>query len=103
MLDLGTKLETAEEADASYKQIHATAAKGPDGSLGVFVARYSDGDNISTTHTVVLSVPGRDLGKARIHLTDACRIYAEIPGECAPDGSIVLRMQPNSFAFVEVP
>jgi hypothetical protein len=87
--------------------IHAAAAKGDDGSCAVLVARYSIGrytcdDNDTATVEVTLRVPGVSLSKARCCLTDAVRTYTETPLLHRPDGSAVIRMQPYSFALVEL-
>ena len=34
-------------------------------------------------------------------LTDAVRTYTEIPLDLKGDGTVAIRMQPNSFAIVE--
>ena len=82
-------------------QFYASAAKGPDGSGAVMVARYSDDDNTSDTALVTLRVPGRSLKDARCHLTDAVRTYTEVPLDVQADGSAVFRLQPCGFALVE--
>ena len=79
----------------------ATAAKGRDGSGAVFVVRYSDDDNVSDIGTVTVRVKGRDLSRARCHLTDLVRTYTEVTVESNGDGSVTIRMQPLSFALVE--
>ena len=80
----------------------AVAAKGADGSLAVFVVRYSDDDNVSDIGTVTVRIPGRSLAGARCHLTDLVRTYTEVPLELQPDGSAKLRMMPLSFALIEL-
>jgi len=79
----------------------AVAAKGAGGSGAIAVVRYSDDNNVTDTARVTVRVPGADLGRARCHLTDAVRVYTEVPLEVQPDGSAVLRMQPLSFALIE--
>jgi len=80
---------------------YAVAAKGAGGSGAVLVVRYSDDDGVSDTATVTLRVPGRDLSKARCHLTDLVRTYTEVPVEPNGDGSATVFMQPLSFALIE--
>ena len=82
-------------------QFAAVAAKGKDGSAAVFVARYSDDDNTSETDKVTIRVPGQDLSKARCLLTDLVRTCTEVPPTRNADGSVTIRMQPNSFALIE--
>jgi len=79
----------------------AVAAKGADGAGAIVIVRYSDDNNVTDTARVTICVPGVSLKKARCHLTDAVRIYTEVPLEVQPDGSGVLRMQPLSFAMIE--
>ena len=81
---------------------HAVAAKGADGSSALFVARYSDDNNVTDTATAYLRLPGlEDARRARCHVTDAVRTYTEVPLVRADDGSYIVRLQPNSFALVE--
>jgi len=91
-----------EKQDApSAGQFYAVAAKGKDGSGAVFVTRYSDDDNVSDTGKVTIRVPGKNLAKARCHLTDFVRTYTEVPVEQQADGSVVIEMQPFTFALIE--
>ena len=46
-------------------------------------------------------LPPLDPRRVRCHVTDAVRIYTEVPLARSEDGSYLLRMQPNSFALVE--
>jgi len=79
----------------------AVAAKGKDGSNALFVARYSEDNNVTDTATVCLNLPKLDLRRARCHVTDAFRSYTEVPLFRAADGSSVVLMRPNSFVLVE--
>ena len=79
----------------------AVAAKKKDGSGAVFVVRYSEDNNVTDTATVKIVVPGVSLVNARCHLTDAVRTYTEVPLDIQPGGEGIIRMQPNSFAFIE--
>lgn len=63
--------------------------------------RLADDDNSSETGKVTLRVSGKDLSKARCHLTDLVRSYTEVPVEANGDGSVSVRMQPLSFALIE--
>ena len=80
---------------------HTTAAKGADGSGALLIARYSNDDNTSDTATVTVKLDGASLKKARCHLTDAVRVYTEVPLMPNADGTACILMQPNSFALVE--
>jgi len=78
------------------------AAKGPDGSVAIFITRYSDDDNVSDIGTVTVRVKGLSLARARCHLTDLVRSHTEVGMEILPDGSAKIRMMPNSFALIEL-
>ena len=79
----------------------AVAAKGPDGTGALFIARYSSDNNVTETAYVTINIPGVRLAKARCHLTDAVRTFTEVPLDVQADGSAIIRLQPNSFAMVE--
>ena len=79
----------------------AVAAKGPEGTGALFIARYSSDNNVTETAYVTINIPGARLAKARCHLTDAVRTYTEVPLDVRADGSAIIRLQPNSFAMVE--
>ena len=79
----------------------AVAAKGPDGTGALIVARYSNDNNVTETACVTIKVPGVRLAKARCHLTDAVRTFTDVPLDVQADGSALLRLQPNSFAMIE--
>ena len=104
LVELGTQVKvTAEAKDSKTRQLYAVAAKGKDGRLGLFIARYSDDNNIVETRRVRLALPkGRSFAKSRCHVTDAVRTYTETPLALNDDGTATLKLQPNSFAFVEI-
>ena len=79
----------------------AVAAKGKDGRQAVMIVRYSRDDNVSDTATAWLVAPGADFSRARCHVTDAYRLYTEVPLVTEPDGSAMIRIPPNSFVIVE--
>ena len=84
-------------------ELFATAARNDRGDLGIFVARYSDDNNIVATRRVTLALPkGRSFAGARCHLTDSCRIHTGVDLLENADGTVAIKMQPNSFAYVEV-
>ena len=118
LVDYGTQVAgtvtegTGKDSDANTGNVErkdrsvtgafkATAVKGKDGSGAVFIVRYSDDDNVSDIGTVTVRVKGRDLSRAKCHLTDLVRTYTEVPVEPNGDGSVKIRMQPLSFALVE--
>lgn len=95
--------ETRDVKSPGDNQLYAVAAKGKDGRLGVFVVRYHDNNNLVDTRRVTLSLPkGRSFAKARCLLTDAVRTHTETPLILNADGTASVKMQPNSFAFIEV-
>ena len=79
----------------------AVAAKGPEGTGALFIARYSSDNNVTETAYVTIDIPGVRLAKARCHLTDAVRMFTEVPLDVQADSSAIIRLQPNSFAMVE--
>ncbi|MBR4518155.1 MAG: hypothetical protein IKO65_04045 [Victivallales bacterium] len=82
--------------------IYATAAIGKDGSVGVLVTRYTDNDDITAPKPVTLQIPEALRGKTPVcHLTDCLRIYTQVFPKVSADGTLTLRMQPNSFVYIE--
>jgi hypothetical protein len=79
----------------------AVAAKGKNGKGAVIISRYSDDNNVTDIAKVSLSVKGVSLADARCHLTDRVRTYTEVPLCFENDGTVSIRMYPNSFAIVE--
>jgi hypothetical protein len=79
----------------------AVAAKGKNGKGAVIISRYSDDNNVTDIAKVSLSVKGVYLADARCHLTDRVRTYTEVPLCFENDGTVSIRMYPNSFAIVE--
>ena len=78
------------------------SASFPAGKLALFVARYSDDNNIVETRRVKIPVPpGLSFENVRCHVTDAVRTYTETPLVVGSDGSATLKLEPNSFALVE--
>ena len=101
-VDSEAKTGFVEKKDkAAPGGFRAVSAKGADGSLAVMLARFTDDDNVSDTGTVTVRVPGKDLSKARCHMTDMVRTYTEVSVMPQSDGSVAVRMQPYSFALVE--
>ena len=89
------------KAKVNNGAFRAIAAKGANGHGCVFIARYSDDNNVTDTAEVTVSVPGVDLAGAKTHLTDLVRTYTEVPLLSAPGGAGLLFMMPNSFALIE--
>ena len=85
------------------RQIEALAARDvKTGTLGVLVGRYSPSDDVVETRYVTLRLAGgASLAGTRCYLTDATRAFTEVPYPVEKDGSIRLKMTPNSFVYVE--
>ena len=67
-----------------------------------FVTRYNFDNNVTWHRRVrVRLAGGAKFGKLRCHLTDFWRTYTEFPLEQADDGSVLLFMEPCSFALLE--
>ena len=111
LLDLGTqvasRVDWVEMKSYAWKDVggdvRVTAAVSKNGRHGgALVSRYTDDNNVVWKRQVrVRLADGAKFGKVRCHLTDAWRTYTEIPVETAGDGSIILALEPNSFAFIE--
>ena len=101
--DRGTQVRTTiETPDVKETQLYATAAKGGDGRVALFLARAHHDDNVVDTRKVRLSLPkGAAAADVRCHLTDAFRIHTETPVIDNGDGTVTVKMQPQSFALVE--
>lgn len=100
---LGTQVQaTVATPDVKKAQLYACAAKDAAGRGALFLARYSDDNNIVETRRVRLALPaGVDPARTRCHLTDAARTYTETPLVVRADGAASIDLQPNSFALVE--
>ncbi|NLB70085.1 MAG: hypothetical protein GX804_10485 [Lentisphaerae bacterium] len=91
------------EPGDNHRELVACAARNKEGCLAIFIARYSHDNNIVATVPVQIRLAdGRSLGNARCHLTDAVRSYTEVSLITHEDGSATVRMQPNSFALIEL-
>ena len=101
MRDLGTQVKAVlGRKDAG---LWVTAAKGTDGAMGIYLARYTLDANVVKNETVRIAVAGRSMAGARCHLTDDLNRYTEAPLAVLPDGSAEIDMDPNAFAFIELP
>ena len=89
--------------DAAIGQLYATAAKDAAGRLAVWLARYSNDDNVQDWRKVKVVLPKDCVGRrVTCHLTDDIRTYTEVGVDRDKDGSLALTLVPNSFALVEV-
>ena len=101
--DRGTQVRaTVEAPDVKESQLYATAAKGKDGRVALFLARAHHDDNVVDTRKVRIQLPkGAVAADVRCHLTDAFRIHTETPVIDNGDGMVTVKMLPQSFALVE--
>ena len=88
--------------EAKGRQLYAVAAKGKSGDLGLLLARFSDDANIVETRCVRVATPnGIRADGVRCHVTDSARIYSETPVFDNGDGTVTVKLQPLSYAFLE--
>lgn len=80
--------------------LFAVAARSKSGKIAIYLARYTDDNNVRNDITIRLNLPKAE--HYRCHLTDDWRIYTEFPLETTPDGAIELTLVPSSFVFIEV-
>ena len=111
--DLGTQVESRVDwcarrpccdiVEDDRDDTYATAAVSKNGRHGaVLVTRYNFDNNVTWHRRVrVRLAGGAKFGKLRCHLTDFWRTYTEFPLEQADDGSVLLFMEPCSFALLE--
>jgi len=85
------------------KGLYATAVKGRDGKVALFLARYSSDNNVTSDVKVKCRIENVKcrMDGARAHLTDNVRSYTEVPLLSDEDGTVTIKMQPLSFALVE--
>ncbi len=109
--DLGTQVKTTVETkdldvekNIKNKQLFACAAKGDDGRLAIFLARYTDDNNVVESRRVCITLPTDvivDWDRSRCYLTDDELTHTETPLVVHLDGTVSVQMMPNSFALIE--
>ncbi len=102
--DLGTQVKTTIDERPGSDQLYACAAKNSTGKNALFLARYSDDNNIVETRRVTISLPKNiktDWTNARCYVTDVDFTYTETPLIINEDGTASVKMQPNSFVLIE--
>ena len=103
--DLGTQIALKADSPKSVfgePIFRAVAAKGADGRLGVYFARYSEDDADSRFMKVTFRVKGRPFKDAVCHLTDEVRAYTEVPLTVEADGSATLLLMPLAYGYIEL-
>ncbi len=105
LAELGTQVRAGVETkDVKSQQLFACAARNAAGKKALFIARYSDDNNIVETRKVTIRLPEgvkADWSAARCYVTDAESTHTGTPLYFNKDGTAWLKMQPNSFALVE--
>ncbi len=101
--ELGTQVRaeiTGVDAKARAP-LFACAARNKAGRGALFVARYTDDNNVVAPQRVVLNLPaGVAPDAVRCHVTDESALYTETP-LIARGGAAFLRLAPCSFALIE--
>jgi len=98
--EVGVSVKTPDTPD--NPRLYASAARGADGRLALFVVRYTIDDNVFDTRRVRVNVPkGCDLTRSRCLLTDHNRMFTDTPLIDNGDGTATVKLQPNSFALIE--
>ena len=96
---LGTEVAVTTE---NLPDIYATTAVGKDGSVGMLVTHYTDNDDITAPKLVTLQIPEPLRGKTPVcHLTDHIRMYTQIFPKVSAEGTMSLKLLPNSFVYIE--
>ena len=100
-----SEVGSASKASSESKgcpDVYVTAAKSPDGRIGILVTRYNDDDRIHTREAVTVEVKGYDMSKAVCHMTNNDFLGTEYPFSLSK-GRLLCNMTPNSFMFIELP
>ena len=100
---LGVQVQVVlKTPEAKGRQLYAVAAKSKSGDIGLLLARFSDDANIVETRRVRVATPnGIRADGVRCHVTDSARIYSETPVFDNGDGTVTVKLQPLSYAFLE--
>ena len=97
------------------KGLYATAVKGQDGKVALFLVRYSSDNNVTSDVKVKVSVTGGRMSVSakdatervppsayRAYITDSVRSYTEVPLVPDENGALTIKLQPLSFALIEL-
>jgi len=99
---LGTEIGTAvKDEKPDSREISAIAAKDGNGRLGVLVVRFCQDDNAAETRLVTVRLESGTFAGAKSYFTDRLRAFTAADVRPEPDGTVVLKMTPNSFVFIE--
>ena len=100
--DYGTEVRATVSGDSKPEQLFVTAAKDVTGRLAVWIARFSDDNNVIDRRRVEVRLgTDRAVRPVICHMTDDHRLYTETPLERSADGTLALTVSPNAFVFLE--
>ena len=102
-VDWDPHIPRGDVVETDRDDTYAAAAVSQDGRRGaVMVARYHTDMNVTWDRTVRIRLAdGTPIPHPRYHLTDTWRTYTEVTPEVDSDGSIIVPLEPRSFALVE--
>ncbi len=102
-VDWDPHIPRGDVIESDRDDTYAAAAVSQDGRRGaVMVARYHTDMNVTWDRTVRIRLAdGTPIPHPRCHLTDTWRTYTEVTPEVDSDGSIIVPLEPRSFALVE--
>lgn len=95
------KLGKQVEVTVDDKDVYATAATDGKGRTSVFVSRYNEDNNVLSKKPVNVIVPDIVGKEVTVHITDSAHMYTEVRTHFK-DGAIVLDMEPDSFAMIDI-
>ena len=94
-------LDYENPGSATNEVVTSVAAFSGD-KVGVFVTRFCDDDNVTAPEKVTLRLrEGAFNGLVRVFVTDAFHSGSAMTVIPEKDGSLVLSLEPNAFAYVE--
>ena len=97
LLDYGTQVKaTTDEND-----LYATAATDGKGNTAIYIARYTEDDNVSLAKTVKVNVDGQPDGRAWSHFVDSSHLYTQMPLE-VKNGVVEVDLEPNALVMIEL-
>ena len=99
--DYGQRVKAQVAGD---DQLYVIVARNPKGALAVWISRYSNDNNVLDDRNVRVELPSTFAARRiSCHLTDDIHAYTEVTlDRDAKDGAILLKLAPNSFAFIEI-
>lgn len=89
--------------DTDDGRLTAVAARNDSGAVTLLVTRYTPDANIWSGINLRLSVHGRQMKDARLHLMDEFDRYTERSLHLDAEGALRFSLAPNAFAVIELP